>query len=115
MDLQLNDKKAIVSGGSRGIGLAIVEKLLDEGASVAFFARGEEGVNKAVETLKSKGTVYGDALDAGNYDDVCSWVERAAKSLGGIDIVINNTSASSSLEFTPEAWKNNFDIDLISK
>lgn len=114
MELNLAGKKAIVSGGSRGIGLAIVEKLLDEGASVAFFARGAEGVQQVVGQLSGKGTVYGDSVDAADYQGVCAWVASAAERLGGIDIVVNNTSASSSLEFTPQAWKNNFDIDMMS-
>lgn len=114
MDLQLKGKKALVSGGSRGIGLAIVEKLLEEGADVAFFARGEEGVKAAVDALSNQGTIYGDSVDAANYDEVVNWVNSAAERLGGIDIVISNTSASSSLESTPEAWKNNFDVDLMA-
>ncbi|ARN75679.1 SDR family NAD(P)-dependent oxidoreductase [Oceanicoccus sagamiensis] len=114
MDLQLAGKKAIVSGASRGIGRAIVEKLVSEGVSVAFFARGAEGVNDLVESLAGQGTVYGDTVDAADYDAVCDWVKRSAEQLGGIDIVISNTSASSSLEFTPEAWRNNFNIDMLS-
>ena len=44
MELGLKGKRVLVSGGSRGIGLAITQKFLEEGASVAFFARGEQGV-----------------------------------------------------------------------
>lgn len=114
MDLNLAGKKAIVSGGSRGIGRAIVERLLEEGVSVAFFARGEEGVKSTLSDLVDAGALYGDSVDAADYDAVCAWVNNAAEKLGGIDIVISNTSASSSLEFTPQAWSNNFNVDMMS-
>jgi len=65
MDLNLNGKRVILSGGSRGIGLAIAARFLGEGANVAFFARGEAGVQAALEELGSKGEVYGDSVDAG--------------------------------------------------
>ena len=66
MDLGLKGRRVLVSGGSRGIGLAIARQFLDEGASVAFFARGQDGVDAALEDLAKHGTVFGDALDAGN-------------------------------------------------
>ena len=67
MDLQLAGKKALVSGGSRGIGRAIVEKLLDEGADVAFFARGQESIDDTVAALGHKGTLIGASVDAADY------------------------------------------------
>jgi 3-oxoacyl-[acyl-carrier protein] reductase len=113
MDLQLSGKRVLVSGASRGIGLAIAEKFLAEGASVAFFARGQEGVDAALKTLGANGKVYGSAIDAADHDAVRSWVREAADKLGGIDIVINNTSASASVEWTVEAWRNSFEVDLM--
>ncbi len=113
MDLGLSTKRVIVSGASRGIGLAIVERFLAEGASVAFFARGQEGVDSALKALSGKGMVYGSAVDAADHDAVRSWVREAAGKLGGIDIVINNTSASASVEWTIEAWRQSFEVDLM--
>ncbi len=55
MDLELSAKRVIVSGASRGIGLAIAGRFLAEGASVAFFARGQEGVDTALKALGAKG------------------------------------------------------------
>jgi len=113
MDLQLSGKRVLVSGASRGIGLAIVERFLAEGASVAFFARGQEGVDTALKALSRKGVVYGSAINAGDHDAVRTWVTSAAGQLGGIDIVINNTSASASVEWTVEAWRQSFEVDLM--
>lgn len=114
MDLQLSGKRVILSGGSRGIGLAIAGRFLEEGASVAFFARDEAGVHKALQELGDKGKVYGHSVDAADTESVRAWVVEAAKQLGGIDIVINNTSASASIEWTDEAWHNSFNVDLMA-
>lgn len=113
MDLGLQGKRAIVSGGSRGIGRAIVERLVAEGAQVAFFARGQEGVEQTVAELGADGNVHGASVDAADYEAVTRWVGEAAATLGGIDIVVCNTSAASSLESNPEAWRRNYDIDLM--
>ncbi|EEB78122.1 oxidoreductase, short chain dehydrogenase/reductase family [marine gamma proteobacterium HTCC2148] len=114
MDLNLNGKRVILSGGSRGIGLAIAARFLEEGANVAFFARGEAGVQAALEELGSKGEFYGDSVDAADTEAVRAWVLKAAQQLGGVDIVINNTSASASIEWNDEAWRNSFNVDLMA-
>jgi 3-oxoacyl-[acyl-carrier protein] reductase len=113
MDLGLRAKRVIVSGASRGIGLAIAGKFLSEGASVAFFARGQEGVDTALAALGARGGVYGSAVDAADHAAVRAWVKTAAELLGGIDIVINNTSASASVEWTMDAWRQSFEVDLM--
>lgn len=114
MDLKLKGKRVIISGGSRGIGLAIATRFLQEGAAVAFFARGRAGVDQALEQLGALGAVYGAALDAADHSAVRSWVADAAAQLGGIDIVVNNTSASASVEWTEHAWRQSFEVDLMS-
>jgi 3-oxoacyl-[acyl-carrier protein] reductase len=94
--------------------LAIAARFLGEGANVAFFARGEAGVQAALEELGSKGEVYGDSVDAADTEAVRAWVLKAAQQLGGVDIVINNTSASASIEWNDEAWRNSFNVDLMA-
>ena len=113
MELGLTGKRVIISGGSRGIGLAIAERFLEEGASVAFFARGGEDVSAAQEKLRSRGEAYGSALDGADHEALRSWVQAAAEQLGGVDIVINNTSASASVEWTEAAWRRSFEVDLM--
>lgn len=113
MDLGLKGKRVIVSGASRGIGLAIASRFLQEGAVVAFFARDRDGVDSAVEMLATKGVVYGASVDASDHDALRAWVGAAAGQLGGIDIVVNNTSASASVEWTEAAWRQSFEVDLM--
>ncbi|WP_198350828.1 SDR family NAD(P)-dependent oxidoreductase [Flavisphingomonas formosensis] len=86
MDLQLTGKRAIVTGGSRGIGRAIARALLDEGVRVAI----GEGVRAAAAVLTSEGgEAHGFAVDTRDDASVDGFVAAAAAALGGIDIVVN--------------------------
>lgn len=112
MDLGLAGKKALVTGGSRGIGRSIVEVLLQEGASVAFCARGEEGVQEAKAELEKLGTVYAAAADMADGDAVKKFVADATEALGGLDIIVHNTSAM--VGQGDEAWVNSFNVDVMA-
>src|SRR5262249_18988183 len=94
MDLKLKDRKAIVTGGSKGIGRAIADALADEGCHVAICARDEAEVKAAVATLKKKGVnATGAAFDVRDRQALDAWVKRAGETLGGIDIAVANVSA----------------------
>jgi NAD(P)-dependent dehydrogenase (short-subunit alcohol dehydrogenase family) len=112
MDLGLTGKKALVTGATKGIGRAVAETLLDEGAAVAVCARTAEDVEAAVADMSTKGTVVGSAVDAADGDAVRAWVAEAADVLGGVDIYVHNTSGKPARK--PEHWINNFHIDLMA-
>ena len=95
MDLGLTGKKAIVTGASRGIGLAIAQTLADEGVDLAISARGAEGLETAVKDLQSRGRqVFSKAFDVGDGDALRAFVEEATEQLGGLDILVSNPSVA---------------------
>ena len=88
----LNGKKALVTGGSRGIGAAIALRLAQEGADVAVtYVQGEEGAREVVAKIEAMGR-RGVALraDLALAEDAVTWVERAEQALGGLDVLVNN-------------------------
>ncbi|MET4167559.1 MULTISPECIES: SDR family NAD(P)-dependent oxidoreductase [Gordonia] len=112
MDLDLNGKRALISGASKGIGLAIARSLLAEGASVGICARGEDQLKTVADELSEAGTVFWKAVDVGESEAVSSFVTDAADALGGVDIVIVNASAMTGKG--RQAWENSFNVDLMS-
>lgn len=95
----LNDKVAIVTGGTRGIGYAIVQKFLENGAKVVLFGSREETVNNAINSLKEENNdfeVIGFSPSLVNEDEVKAVFETVKKKYGKIDILVNNAGVSSS-------------------
>lgn len=107
----LQGKKAIVTGGTRGIGFAVVQAFLKNGASVALFGSRQETVDKALAALKEENPdweVIGMAPDLTDYAAVDAAFAEVEKAFGRIDILVNNAGISAReplYDYTPEAFE----------
>ena len=107
----LQGKKAIVTGGTRGIGFAVVQTFLRNGASVALFGSRQETVDKAMAALKAENPdweVIGMAPDLTDYAAVDAAFAEVEKAFGRIDILVNNAGISAReplYDYTPEAFE----------
>ncbi len=90
MQEKLTGKIAVITGGARGIGYAIGERLLEEGVKVAFCARRQDSVDAAIASLSAKGDVIGIAADISKLEDVRGFINAAVHKFGGVDILVNN-------------------------
>ncbi len=113
MDLGLKGRKALVTGGTRGIGRAIAERLAREGADLAVCARNGEEVAQTVSALTSMGVqATGASVDVSDGAALQAWIDAAADDLGGLDILVVNVSAMAGTD-TDEAWRTAFETDVM--
>src|SRR5713226_2376855 len=119
MEISLNGRAAIVTGGSKGIGFAVATRFAASGADVAIIARGRDALDSAVKTIgaAAKGRVIGIQGDVAIAADIERAYGEAMKGFGKIDIVVNNAGTSRTgafEEITDEIWREDFDQKLFA-
>src|SRR5688572_13222941 len=113
MDLGLTGSKAIVTGGTKGIGRAVVEQLIAEGVHVGLCARTADEVEATVKVLSSRGVrVIGEAINVRDGDAYKGWLDRTAEALGGCDIFVPSVSGGGGFD-SEKNWVRNFEIDVL--
>ena len=116
MDLNLKNKVALVTGGSRGIGRATALRFAEEGCKVGICARGKEKMEETLAELRAHDIeAFGTAADVTKPDQISAFIDGAAGALGGIDILVNNVGGSSGREFSESSdkdWLETFDLNL---
>lgn len=117
MDQFLQGKKAVVTGGTRGIGFAIAKALAEAGAGVAICGRGDRTVENAVTELaaKSKSKVVGKAADVRSSTEVVNFFQFVDRELGGLDILVNNAGIGvfkSTADLTMDDWNKTLETNL---
>lgn len=113
MDLGIKSKKAVILGGTRGIGLAIAETLADEGADIAICARNADQVAEKVSALEAKGVrATGASVDISDLDALKGWIRSVGETLGGIDMLFSSAGAMAQGN-DPASWEKNLKLDVL--
>ncbi|MFN9008054.1 MAG: SDR family NAD(P)-dependent oxidoreductase [Hyphomonadaceae bacterium] len=113
MDLGLKGKRLLITGGSRGLGRAIVTHALAEGAIVATCARGQAGLDRLASDLGAgQDRLFCQALDVRDAAAFQAWVQTAAAQLGGVDGVVSNVSTRLS-GHDETWWRESFETDFL--
>jgi NAD(P)-dependent dehydrogenase (short-subunit alcohol dehydrogenase family) len=111
----LSGKLTVVTGGTRGIGRAIAERLLREGAAVAICGRSNQSVETALDALRPLGRVIGNACDVTQVDQVSAFFAAVDREFGGLDILVNNAGKGvfgKVADLTPDEWRANIELNL---
>ncbi len=114
MNIDLAGRRAIVCGGSRGIGRAIALGFAAHGADVSICARGAEMLAKTRAEIAELGrTAHAESVDLGDAAAIRRYIGKAAAELGGIDVLVNNASAFGSAD-DEASWVQSLSIDMLA-
>jgi NAD(P)-dependent dehydrogenase (short-subunit alcohol dehydrogenase family) len=112
----MTGRVVIVTGGTRGIGLALAEGYVAAGARVVVASRKADACKEAEEHLRGLGgEALGVAAHMGDLDDVAELARRTVDEFGGIDVVVNNAATALAQpigQYTPDAWQKSLDVNL---
>ena len=118
VDLRISGRRALVTGGTRGLGRAVVTRLVEEGCAVALCARSADVVASTVEQLRSAGaTAYGAAVDVTDEAALTGFVDDAARELGGLDLVVANAGGAAGgtgvADVAAQDWRTTLDLNVV--
>ena len=114
MKLGLEGRRALVTGGSKGLGEAIARELVSEGARVAICSRNEDEVQATAEAI---GAAHAQVADVTDPEQVRDFVGRSAEALGGVDFLVNNAGGAHPGNFetlNDEDWAADYDVKVFS-
>lgn len=115
MEKFLQNRFAVVTGGTRGIGRAIAESLLDAGAAVAVCGRSQKNVDEAVRELAARGNAIGRVADVSRAEDVAALFAFVDEKFPSLDILVNNAGLGvfkSVADLSMEEWRTTIDTNL---
>ena len=114
--IDLTDRRAIVTGGAQGIGKAVAERLLQSGASVSIWDRDADLMATMAADLGSEATVHTHAVEVTDPDAVAAGIAASSRAMGGVDIMINNAGIAGptmpSWDYPVREWQKVIDVDL---
>lgn len=115
--IDLNGRKAVVTGGARGIGYAIAERLLDSGASCSLWDVNRERLDEAAKSLSRRGAVHTALVDIADAKSVEAAAEATFGHFGAIDILVNNAGipgiTTKTWEIPPDDWRKVIEVNLL--
>src|SRR5688572_6719237 len=115
-NIDLNGKNAVVTGGARGIGFAIAQRLLASGATCSLWDRDSEMLGSAAKALARSPTVHTATVDVTQPDSVKAAADATFQALGRVDILVNNAGIAGvtkkTWECTPDEWQQVLQVNL---